>query len=109
MWAYVTAALEPAGLDRADGLEGPVDAARRELIAHGPHHAASPPACQAGRTARRYDLPMCLICVEIAKSKMTVKEARQALREMREGMDRAHLAEVEQKLEQAERDGTAKP
>jgi hypothetical protein len=46
---------------------------------------------------------MCLICVEIAKSKMTVKEARQALREMREGMDRAHIAEVEAKLEEAEK------
>ncbi len=46
---------------------------------------------------------MCLICVEIAKSKMTVKEARQALREMRTTMDRAHLAEVEAKLEEAEK------
>lgn len=51
---------------------------------------------------------MCLICVEIAKSKMTVKEARQALREMRDGLDRDHVAEVEAKLdeaEQAETDG----
>jgi hypothetical protein len=46
---------------------------------------------------------MCLICVEIAKSKMTVKEARQALREMREGMDRQHIAEVESKLAEAEK------
>ena len=51
---------------------------------------------------------MCLICVEIAKSKMTVKEARQALREMREGMDREHLAEVEAKLDEAEKQ-TTKP
>jgi hypothetical protein len=50
---------------------------------------------------------MCLICVEIAKSKMTVKEARQALREMRDGMDRIHLAEVETKLDEAEK--TEKP
>jgi riboflavin synthase alpha subunit len=46
---------------------------------------------------------MCLICVEIAKSKMTVKEARQALREMRTGLDREHVAEVEAKLAEAEK------
>ena len=46
---------------------------------------------------------MCLICVEIAKSKMTVQEARQALREMRTTMDREHLAEVEAKLEEVEK------
>ena len=51
---------------------------------------------------------MCLICVEIAKSKMTVKEARQQLREMREGMDRTHLAEVEAKLDEVEK-STSKP
>jgi len=50
---------------------------------------------------------MCLICVEIAKSKMTVREARQALLEMREGMDRTHIKEVEAKLEEAEK--AAKP
>ena len=46
---------------------------------------------------------MCLICVEIAKSKMTAKEARQALREMREGMDKSHLGEVEAKLTELEK------
>lgn len=46
---------------------------------------------------------MCLICVEIAKSKMTVREARAQLREMREGMDRDHLREVEAKLAEAEK------
>lgn len=46
---------------------------------------------------------MCLICVEIAKSKMTLKEARQALREMREGMDRSHITEVEVKLDELEK------
>jgi hypothetical protein len=49
---------------------------------------------------------MCLICVEIAKSKMTVKEARAQLREMRLGMDKGHLAEVEAKLDQAEKSET---
>jgi hypothetical protein len=51
---------------------------------------------------------MCLICVEIAKSKMSVKEARQALREMRTTMDRTHLAEVEAKLEELDK-STTKP
>jgi hypothetical protein len=46
---------------------------------------------------------MCLICIEIAKSKMTVKEARAQLREMREGMPREHLREVEEKLAEAEK------
>lgn len=51
---------------------------------------------------------MCLICVEIAKSKMTAGEARQALREMREGMDREHIAEVEAKIDEHEKT-TTKP
>ena len=46
---------------------------------------------------------MCLICVEIAKSKMSSKEARQALREMREGMDREHIAEVQAKVDELEK------
>ena len=49
---------------------------------------------------------MCLICVEIAKSKMTAREARAALREMREGMDRAHISEVESKITEAEKTET---
>lgn len=52
---------------------------------------------------------MCLICVEIAKSKMTVNEARQQLREMREGLDKAHIAEVESKLDEAEKAANQKP
>lgn len=52
---------------------------------------------------------MCLICVEIAKSKMTVNEARQALREMRTGLDREHVAEVEAKLAEAEKNEPTKP
>lgn len=46
---------------------------------------------------------MCLICVEIAKSKMTVQEARAQLREMRTNMDKDHLPEVERKLADAEK------
>jgi hypothetical protein len=47
---------------------------------------------------------MCLICVELAKSKMTAREGREALREMRVAMDKAHVAEVEAKLASAEQD-----
>jgi len=50
-----------------------------------------------------YSAGMCLICIEIAKSKMTVREARAQLREMSEGMDREHLREVEAKLAEAEK------
>ena len=46
---------------------------------------------------------MCLICVEIAKSKMTAAEGRAALREMRVKLDAQHVTEVEQKLAEAER------
>ena len=52
---------------------------------------------------------MCLICVEIAKSKMTVGEARQALREMRVKLDPGHVAEVESKLAEVEQAERAKP
>jgi hypothetical protein len=50
---------------------------------------------------------MCLICVEIAKSRMTPGEARAAFREMRESMDREHQKEVEAKIAEAEK--AAKP
>ncbi len=52
---------------------------------------------------------MCLICVEIAKSKMTVNEARQALREMRLGLDKGHVVEVEMKIDEAEKAANGKP
>jgi len=52
---------------------------------------------------------MCLICVEIAKQKMTVNEARQALREMRLGLDKSHVVEVQMKIEEAEKAANAKP
>jgi hypothetical protein len=45
---------------------------------------------------------MCLICVELAKGKLTTREARRALGEMAGGLERAHVAEVKQKLEEAE-------
>ncbi len=46
---------------------------------------------------------MCLICVELEKSKMTSREARQALREMRDGMESDHVREVEAKLDEIEK------
>ena len=52
---------------------------------------------------------MCLICVEIAKSKMTAREGRAQLREMREGMDADHIREVEAKLAEAEAAEKKKP
>jgi hypothetical protein len=52
---------------------------------------------------------MCIICVELAKQAMTPLEARRALREMSEKLDRAHVAEVESKLEQAEQESKQKP
>lgn len=46
---------------------------------------------------------MCLICIELDRSAMNVKEARRALGEMRVKMDAKHLEEVEQKLDEAEK------
>lgn len=45
---------------------------------------------------------MCLICVELAKSAMTPAEGRRALGEMRVKLGKEHVAEVEQKLAEAE-------
>jgi hypothetical protein len=52
---------------------------------------------------------MCVLCVEYAKSKMTVAEARSVLREMRSTLDKAHVAEIEAKLEQDEKSSSTKP
>jgi len=45
---------------------------------------------------------MCLICIELAKQAMTPAEARRALGEMRVSLDKAHVAEVEQKVAEVE-------
>ncbi|HEX3595615.1 MAG TPA: hypothetical protein VHU80_10945 [Polyangiaceae bacterium] len=50
---------------------------------------------------------MCLICIEFEKSKMTPREARRALGEMRAALDPEHLEEVEAKLTEAERSAPA--
>jgi hypothetical protein len=51
---------------------------------------------------------MCIICVELAKQSMTPSEARRALREMTTKIDQTHVAEVEEKVKQAEA-GTTRP
>lgn len=45
---------------------------------------------------------MCLICIDLAKQKITPVEGRRALREMSEKLDRDHIREVETKLAEAE-------
>jgi hypothetical protein len=52
---------------------------------------------------------MCLICIELAKNAMTAREGRRALGEMRVKLDKAHVAEVEAKLAEAEKAGGTKP
>jgi hypothetical protein len=45
---------------------------------------------------------MCIICIDFERGALKPREARRALREMREGMDAQHVKEVEQKLDAAE-------
>ncbi len=45
---------------------------------------------------------MCLICIELDRNSMNVKEARRALGEMRVKLDAAHVEEVEKKLDEAD-------
>ena len=47
---------------------------------------------------------MCLICIELDRQARTSREARRALGEMRAGLEPAHLAEDDSKVEDAERD-----
>jgi hypothetical protein len=41
---------------------------------------------------------MCIICIDFDRGALKPREARRALREMREGMDAQHIKEVERKL-----------
>jgi hypothetical protein len=45
---------------------------------------------------------MCIICIDFDRGALKPREARRALREMREGMDERHVKELEQKLDDAE-------
>lgn len=47
---------------------------------------------------------MCMICIEFQKQRMTTAEARRALGEMVEQLDADHVDEVEQMLEEADKD-----
>lgn len=49
---------------------------------------------------------MCLICVDLAKQKLKPAEARRALGEMRDQLDAEHVAEVEAKVAEAEREAS---
>jgi hypothetical protein len=44
---------------------------------------------------------MCLICIDFARGALKLREARQALGEMRDGLSPEHAREVEQLLDEA--------
>jgi hypothetical protein len=50
---------------------------------------------------------MCMICIDFDRGALRPKEARRALREMREGLDAAHVKQVEQKLDEAEKNSAS--
>ena len=43
---------------------------------------------------------MCLICIEYAKEKMTIGEAYRALGEMKNELDKEHIKEILNKLDE---------
>ncbi len=45
---------------------------------------------------------MCLICIDFDRGALKLREARRALGEMRQTLDREHVKEVERKLDEAE-------
>jgi len=51
---------------------------------------------------------MCIICIDFDRGALKPKEARRALREMREGLDASHAKEVEKKLDEAEANSASK-
>jgi hypothetical protein len=51
---------------------------------------------------------MCIICLDFDRGALKLKEARRALGEMRASLDPKHLAEVEQKLDEAEAEAESK-
>ena len=52
---------------------------------------------------------MCIICIDFDRGALRPPEARRALREMRGGLDAAHVKDVEQKLSDAERAAAPPP
>lgn len=55
---------------------------------------------------RRHNYCMCLICIELAKKRMTAHEARRAYTEMVTKIEPDHAQEVRQRIETAEREET---
>ena len=45
---------------------------------------------------------MCLICIDFQKQKMTINDAKRALREMVEVLDEDHVEEVREMIAKAE-------
>lgn len=61
------------------------------------------PQCKLGGSGKPcYAGFMCIICIDFERGALRPQEARRALREMRGGLDAAHVKEVEQKLADAE-------
>ena len=52
---------------------------------------------------------MCIICIDFDRRAMSVAEARRALGEMAGGLGRAHVEEVEAKLDEAEAESAEPP
>ena len=52
---------------------------------------------------------MCIICIDFERGALKPKEARRALREMREGLDATHAKELEKKLDEAESSAAKTP
>ena len=52
---------------------------------------------------------MCIICIDFERGTLKPREARRALREMREGIGSEHAKEVEKKLDEAEPASSPKP
>ncbi|MEO8901319.1 MAG: hypothetical protein ABI488_06420 [Polyangiaceae bacterium] len=52
---------------------------------------------------------MCIICIDFERGALKPREARRALREMREGLGSEHAQEVEKKLDDAEPESSPDP
>ena len=52
---------------------------------------------------------MCLICVDFQKERMTITDARRALREMITTLEPEHAREVHQMIQEAEREQREQP
>jgi hypothetical protein len=49
---------------------------------------------------------MCLICIDLQRGAMKLHEARRALGEMRASLSPQHLQEVEELIEEADKNGS---